>query len=193
MPPTHQRFKDLKERRISLGPWLCKLSEPSELSALSVPGSLDCWLPGSLIDLWLPGSRTVWSQGGRKHSGFMILDPGPRTHKSFGFKNLGPRTQIPRTSDPSSQTQIQRIQAPGARNARDSSHRLFDPPPQAWTPGVDPRRGFFWDPPPCYKSFGFRNLRPRPRSQIQDPEPRTQNLDPRPGSRTQDSRYPGQS
>ena len=67
MPPTHQRFKDLKERRISLGPWLCKLSERSELSALSVPGSLHCWLPGS-VAVSLPGSRAAWPHGGRKQS-----------------------------------------------------------------------------------------------------------------------------
>ena len=63
MPPTHQRFKDFKELRISLGPALSKLSELSELSVLSVPGSLDCWLPGSRAPFvpsclapWLPGS-----------------------------------------------------------------------------------------------------------------------------------------
>ena len=120
MPPTHQRFKDLKERRISLGPWLCKLSEPSELSALSVPGSLDCWFPGSLIDLWLPWSRTVWSQGGRKHSGRSmapLIPDGlvPGRPETFRIYDLGPRTQNPGLSPRSSGSRLRGPKAHGTR------------------------------------------------------------------------------
>ena len=83
MPPTHQRFKDLKERRISLGPWLCKLSEPSELSALSVPGSLDIWLPGS-VAAWLPNrSIAPWLPGG-------LAPRRPETVPRDDAEDLGP-------------------------------------------------------------------------------------------------------
>ena len=62
MPPTHQRFKDFKVLRISFGLGLCKLSELSALSALSVPGSLDPYIAGSLA-LWLPGCLAPWFLG----------------------------------------------------------------------------------------------------------------------------------
>ena len=108
MPPTHQGFKDFKEHRISLGPWLCKLSEPSELSALSVPGSLDCWLPSS-VAAWLPNrSIAPWLPGGlapgrlemvpRDPSGSEDVAPrsGPREvgngpAGTSGFQDVAPR------------------------------------------------------------------------------------------------------
>ena len=65
MPPTHQRFKDLKDLRTSVGRRLSKVSEVSELSALSVllgrfaPGQIGSWAD------WLLGS---WASTGASNA-----------------------------------------------------------------------------------------------------------------------------
>ena len=94
MPPTHQRFKDLKELRISSGPRLSKLSE---LSELSVPGSLDPYIAGCLAPLlpcslaaWLPRSLVPWTAGSLFPGGLAPWLPGfPRENSH----NPGPGDQ----------------------------------------------------------------------------------------------------
>ena len=87
MPPTHQRFKDLMDFRISLG--LDFLSYRSFLSYLHylclapwIPSLLAAWLPGSLAVLGslapsLPGSLAArvsvlapWLPGGLAQGGW---------------------------------------------------------------------------------------------------------------------------
>ena len=126
MRPTHQRFKDLKDLRISMAP-----GRPE-----TVPRDLpDC-------RTWLPGLAQ------RRQETLPREDP----------------------ADPGS----------GGQN------RTGLEPQALWTGGGQD----FWDSPPCYKSFGFRNLEPRPRNQIQDPKPRTQDRGFQ-VPRIQGSRYTG--
>ena len=146
MPPTHQRFKALKERRISLGPWLCKLSEHSELSALSVPGSLDCWLPGS-VAAWLPNrSIAPWLPGGL----------APRRPETFPRDSPNPRTWLPESGLREAGNGPARGSS-GSRLRRPETHgtRATGCLEGGGTPRGTPRRVFLRTPP-CYKSFGFR-------------------------------------
>ena len=107
MPPTHQRFKDCKELRLSSDPGLFEskilrnsgfpwiLGFRNYRRALSYLRYLCLapWIP-SLLVAWLPSSLAM---------------PGC-VAPSF------PGSMAPRR--------------PRARNARDCSHRLFDPPPR---------------------------------------------------------------
>ena len=92
MPPTHQRFKDLKDLRISVGPRLSKLSELSELSALSVPGSLDPYIAGSLAP-WLPGCLApYWIYGSLAPGQLGPREVGNGPAGTSGSQDVAPRS-----------------------------------------------------------------------------------------------------
>ena len=141
MPPTHQRFKDFKVLRISFGLGLCKLSELSALSALSVPGSLDPYIAGSLAP-WLPGCLApYWIYGS--------LVPGRPDPREAGKDHAG--TSGSQDLAPRSRPRIWVLAEPDDPGPGGSFPLVFKGN-EVFNGGGQTLRGFFGGPVPPYKA-----------------------------------------